>query len=101
MANALGLFQAGFVGASVDPAIRAAEADPTSIAKAFGVVRRLAAAGRLKDASDRFAEVERLWPGHPDPAEHPRRLAEEYGPNAAPGLIREPETLEPRTITQP
>ncbi|SNT01197.1 BTAD domain-containing putative transcriptional regulator [Sphingopyxis indica] len=98
MANALGLFQAGFVGASVDPAIRAAEADPTSIAKAFGVVRRLAAAGRLKDASDRFAEVERLWPGHPDLAEHRRRLAEEYGRTAAAALYRAAKPDERRTF---
>jgi len=98
MADAIGLFQAGFVDASVDPAIRAAEADPTSIAKALGVVRRLAAAGRLKDAAGRLAEVERLWPAHPDLAEHCRRLAEEFGRSDAAALYRAANPDERRTF---
>lgn len=79
MSNATGLFQAGFVEASVDPAMRAARADPTSIYKALAVVRRLAAAGQLKEASDRLAEAAAIWPSHPDLAEHRRRLAIEQG----------------------
>lgn len=79
MFDATALFQAGFVSSSVDPAIRAAKADPTSIYKALAVVRRLAAAGRLDEASDRFAEIEAIWPAHPDLAEHRRRLAVERG----------------------
>lgn len=88
MLNATGLFQAGFVDASVDPAIRAAKADPTSIFKALAVVRRLAAAGRLKEASGRLAEVEAVWPAHPDLAEHRRRLAVELGRNEAAAIYR-------------
>ena len=79
MLNATGLFQAGFVDASVDPAIRAAKADPSTIYKALGVIRRLAAAGRLKEASVRLAEVEAIWPAHPNLAEHRIRLAMELG----------------------
>lgn len=79
MTNAVGLFQAGYVRAGVDPAQRAARADPTSIYKALGVVRRYAAAGKIQDAMKRFAEVEAIWPGHPDLAEHRRRLAVELG----------------------
>lgn len=88
MLNATGLFQAGFVDASVDPAIQAAKADPTSIFKALAVVRRLAAAGRLKEASDRLAEVEAIWPAHPDLAEHRLRLAVELGRGEAAAVYR-------------
>lgn len=83
MMDATGLFQAGFVNASVDPAMRAERADPTSIFRALSVVRRLAAAGRLREASERFAEIEAIWPAHPDLAEHRERLAVEMGPVAA------------------
>lgn len=79
MTNATGLFQAGFVNASVDPAMRAERADPTSIFKALAVVRRLAAAGRLREASGRLAEIEAIWPSHPELAEHRQRLAVEMG----------------------
>jgi len=79
MTNAVGLFQAGYVQSGVDPAKRAARADPTSIYKALGLVRRYAAAGKMQDAVDQFAEVEAIWPGHPDLAEHRRRLAVELG----------------------
>ncbi|MGH6696649.1 BTAD domain-containing putative transcriptional regulator [Sphingopyxis sp.] len=79
MTNAVGLFQAGYVHAGVDPAERAGRADPTSIYKALGVVRRYAAAGQMREAVERFAEVEAIWPGHPDLAEHRRRLAVELG----------------------
>ena len=79
MSNAMGLFMAGYVGAGVDPAVRAARADPTSIYKALGVVRRLAAAGEMSEAMAQFAAVEAIWPGHPDLAEHRRRLAVELG----------------------
>ena len=79
MTNAVGLFQAGYVQAGVDPAQRAARADPTSIYKALGVVRRYGAAGQMQDAMKQFAEVEAIWPGHPDLAEHRRRLAVELG----------------------
>lgn len=88
MASATGLFQAGFVDASVEPAMRAAQADPTSIHKALAVIRRLAAAGRLKEASARLAEVEAIWPSHPDIAEHQRRLAVELGRREAAALYR-------------
>ena len=84
----LGLFQAGFVDASVDPAIRVAAASPVSGGAALLMVRRLAAAGRLEEASERFAEVERRWPAHPYIAEHRRRLAAEYGQEEAAAVYR-------------
>src|SRR3546814_13289920 len=55
MSSAAGLFMAGYVRAGVDPAVRAARADPTSIYKALGVVRRYAAAGYMAEASEQFA----------------------------------------------
>ncbi len=88
MTNAVGLFQAGYVQAGVAPAERAARADPTSIYKALGVVRRYAAAGKMRDAMERFAEVEAIWPGHPDLAEHRRRLAVELGRSEAAEIYR-------------
>src|SRR3546814_4831502 len=77
--SAAGLFMAGDVRAGVDPAVRAARADPTSIYKALGVVRRYAAAGYMAEASEQFAAVEAIWPGHPDLTEHRRRLEVELG----------------------
>src|SRR3546814_1657900 len=79
MSSAAGLFMAGYVRAGVDQAVRAARADPTSIYKALGVVRRYAAAGDMAEASEQFGAVEAIWPGHPDLNEHRRRLAVELG----------------------
>src|SRR3546814_14851644 len=59
MSSAAGLFMAGYVRAGVDPAVRAARADPTSIYKALGVVRRYAAAGYMAEASEQFRSEER------------------------------------------
>lgn len=96
MTNAVGLFQAGYVQAGVDPAERAARADPTSIYKALGVVRRYAAAGKIQDAMERFAEVEAIWPGHPDLAEHRRRLSVERGRAEAAEVYRAATAEEQR-----
>lgn len=88
MSNAMGLFMAGYVRAGIDPAVRAARADPTSIYKALGVVRRLAAAGEMAEATAQFEAVEAIWPGHPDLAEHRRRLAVERGQSEAAEVYR-------------
>lgn len=96
--NALGLFQAGFVKASVGPAIQAAAADPTSAYKAMLVVRRLAAAGRLREASERMAEVEAIWPGHPILAEHDQRLAVEIGASEAAAIYARASPDERRSL---
>ncbi|AJA07347.1 SARP family transcriptional regulator [Sphingopyxis fribergensis] len=88
MTSAVGLFQAGYVHAGVELAERAARADPTSIYKALGVVRRYAAAGQMREAMERFAEVEAIWPGHPDLAEHRQRLAVELGRDEAAEVYR-------------
>lgn len=88
MSSATGLFVAGFVRAGVDPAVRAARADPTSIYKALGVVRRYAAAGQMQEAAEEFAAVEAIWPGHPELTEHRRRLAVERGRAAAADVYR-------------
>lgn len=87
MLEAIGLFQAGFVEDSVEPSIRAADSDPTSIEKALTVVRRLAAAGHLRKAADRFAAVEEIWPEHPYIVEHRFRLATEMGRGGAAAAV--------------
>ncbi len=87
MLEAIGLFQAGYVGDSVEPSLRAADSDPTSIEKALTAVRRLAAAGQLRKAADRFAAVEEIWPEHPYIAEHRIRLAAEMGRGGAAAAV--------------
>lgn len=88
MLEATGLFQAGYVAASVRPSTDAASADPTSIFKALAVVRRLAAARRLEEASARLDAAAAIWPDHPDLVEHRYRLAlEQADPVRAAALI--------------
>ncbi|BBB14181.1 BTAD domain-containing putative transcriptional regulator [Sphingopyxis sp. FD7] len=88
MLQATGLFQAGYVAASVRPSIDAANADPTSIFKALAVVRRLAAAGRLAEAWDRLDAIAAIWPDHPDLVEHRYRLMlEQPDPVRAAALV--------------
>lgn len=88
MLQATGLFQAGYVAASVRPSIDAANADPTSIVRALAVVRRLAAAGRMKEAWDRLDAVAAVWPDHPDLVEHRYRLTlEQPDPVRAAALV--------------
>ncbi len=98
MSSAVGLFMAGYVRAGVEPAARAARADPTSIYKALGVVRRYAAAGYMTEASEQFAAVEAIWPGHPDLTEHRRRLAVELGRIEAARVYRAATAEERRTF---
>jgi len=98
MNDAVGLFMAGYVRAGVEPAVRAARADPTSIYKALGVVRRHAAAGQMKEATEQFAAVEAIWPGHPDLTEHRRRLAVELGRAEAAEVYRTATVEERRTF---
>src|SRR3546814_9408169 len=98
MSSAAGCFMAGYVRAGVDPAVRAARADPTSIYKALGVVRRYAAAGYMAEASEQFAAVEAIWPGHPDLTEHRRRLAVELGRAEAARAYRAASGEEQRTF---
>ena len=68
------LFDAGFVEASVAPALQAVAGDPTWMTGRDFAVRRLAAAGRFDDASALQAENERLWPGHPSIVQQRGRL---------------------------
>src|SRR3546814_9944387 len=98
MISGAGLFMAGYVRAGGDPAVCAARADPTSIYKALGVVRRYAAAGYMAEASEQFAAVEAIWPGHPDLTEHRRRLAVELGRAEAARAYRAASGEEQRTF---
>lgn len=77
------LFTAGYVGASVEPALRAMESDPTWMYGRDLAVRRLAAAGRIDDAVRVQRENERLWPGHPAVVQQGAWLAVEAAASSA------------------
>lgn len=58
-------FNLGYVQASVAPALSAFRNDSSSLRARDVAVRRLAAAGRLKEALQLQDENEKLWPDHP------------------------------------
>ncbi|HEU4821234.1 MAG TPA: winged helix-turn-helix domain-containing protein [Qipengyuania sp.] len=68
------LYNAGYVKASVPPALSALARDPTSRYSYELAVRRLLAAGRFDEARAMQERVERLWPGHRETLEHRARL---------------------------
>jgi len=68
------LYNAGYVKASVPPALRALAHDPTARYSYEMAVRRLLAAGRFEEARATQERAERLWPGHPETLEHRARL---------------------------
>jgi len=72
-------FNAGYVRASVEPALRAMQVNPTWLSGRDLTVRRLAAAGRIDEAFQVQRENERLWPGHPDVQTQAAWLAVEAG----------------------
>jgi TolB-like protein len=72
------LFNAGYVRASVEPALRAVKSDPTWLSGRDMAVRRLGAAGRFGEAFRLQRENEHLWPGHPQVEEQRSRLMSEY-----------------------
>ncbi len=59
------LFNLGYVQASVADSLGSLRDDPSSFGSRGIAVRRLAAAGRMREALRLQAENERLWPGHP------------------------------------
>jgi TolB-like protein len=59
------LFNLGYVKNSVEPALSSVRDDPSSFGGRDIAVRRLAAAGQIREALQLQAENERLWPGHP------------------------------------
>jgi predicted Zn-dependent protease len=61
------LFDVGYVKDSVAPALNALRSDPSSLYSRDVAVRRLAAAGRTREALKLQHENEQLWPGHPRP----------------------------------
>lgn len=68
------LYNAGYVKASVPPALRALARNPTSRYSYEMAVRRLLAAGRFEEARATQERAERLWPGHPETLGHRARL---------------------------
>lgn len=60
------LFNAGYVAASVAPALRALALNPTSRWVSTAAVRRLLATSRVDEAFAVLAREEKTWPDHPD-----------------------------------
>jgi DNA-binding winged helix-turn-helix (wHTH) protein/tetratricopeptide (TPR) repeat protein len=82
------LFNAGYVAASVAPALRSLALNPTSRSVSTAAVRRLLAAGRTTDAFAVLAQEERTWPDHPEIVAQRIWLTGLYGdPKAALALI--------------
>lgn len=89
------LFNLGYVQASVAPAINAYRNNPSFLYTRDLAVRRLAAAGRVRDAQQLQDENERLWPGHIKVIENRARVVE-AGPALRKSdfdMIRENEKL--------
>lgn len=59
------LFNLGYVQESVVDSLRSLSNDPSSFGSHDIAVRRLAAAGLIRDAVQLQSENERIWPGHP------------------------------------
>ena len=78
------LFNAGYVGASVRPALHSTTLNPIACVMHSATVRRLLAAGRTAEAFAFQAMAERLWPDHPAVLEQRLRMMLEHGdPDAA------------------
>ena len=65
-----GLFNAGYVDASLAAAQRAMALDPSSSVAFFALERRLLASGRIEEALAMQAKAERLWPAEPETIRH-------------------------------
>lgn len=73
------LFNAGYVNAGVDPALRGVTLNPIADGGYSTAVRRLLSVGRREEAFALQAESERLWPDHPDVAHQRLRMMLEDG----------------------
>lgn len=74
-AHSAALFNAGYIKASVAPALQGMALDPTSIHARIIALRALQAAGRNDKALAILTDIERLWPDHPGIAELRQTLA--------------------------